>query len=292
MPPAADGQVHGWLSAASKALRPASDSPDLDAELLLAEVLERSRAWLKAHGEHPVSQAEALRFSELIARRSAGEPVAYLLGHRSFMDLELKVGPGVLVPRPDTELLVETALEWVRTRPAPQLLDLGTGSGAVVLALAQGRPDARITGVEASAVALRYTRENAARLGMAEIELLEGSWYQPLAGRRFDCIVSNPPYLAADDPHLPDLTHEPRTALVAGPLGTEALAEVIAGAPDHLLPGGGLFVEHGYGQGAEVRRLMQASGLVAIRTRRDLAGHERVTHGEYNVGPPSSQEPS
>jgi len=292
VPPDADGKVQGLLAAAGAALRPASDSPDLDAELLLAQVLGRTRAWLKAHGEHAVNASEASRYAGLLSRRMAGEPVAYLLGHRGFLHLELEVGPGVLVPRQETELLVETALELVRARPAPLLLDLGTGSGAVVLALAQARPDARITGVEASASALSYTRRNAARLALADLELLEGSWYEPLPGRRFHCIVSNPPYLATDDPHLAKLAHEPRTALVAGPLGTEALAEIISRAPDHLLPGGCLAVEHGYRQGAEVRRLMQESGLTAIHTQRDLAGHERVTHGEYTNDPSSAQEPS
>lgn len=290
MSSAAEDPVGALLAAAIEALQPASASPELDAELLLAQALGRSRAWLKAHAEHPVSEAEAARFSALITRRSRGEPVAYLLGRRGFLDLELEVGPGVLVPRPETELLVETALEWVRGQPAPWLLDLGTGSGAVILALAQARPDARITGVEASASALRYTRANAARLGLAGLELLEGSWYEPLPGRRFHCIVSNPPYLAADDPHLPDLAHEPRTALVAGRLGTESLAAVIRGAPDHLFPGGGLVVEHGHRQGAEVRRLMQEAGLMAIRTLSDLAGHERVTLGEYTGDPSNARE--
>lgn len=292
MSAAADGLVREVLAAAAAVLHPTSDSPDLDAELLLAHALGRGRAWLKAHGESTVRPADAAVFAELLARRAGGEPVAYLLGRRGFMDLELEVGPGVLVPRPETELLVETALALMQGVPSPQLLDLGTGSGAVVLALAEARPDARITGVEASARALDYTRRNASHLARVDLELLEGSWYEPLPGRRFHCIVSNPPYLAADDPHLANLVHEPRTALVAGPLGTESLAEVISGAPDHLLRGGWLVVEHGHQQGAEVRRLMHAAGLVTIDTRRDLADHERVTLGEYTGGPYSSQESS
>lgn len=282
--------MQGLLAIASSALSPTSDSPELDAELLLGQVLGCTRAWLKAHGERAVSASEASRYAGLLSRRVAGEPVAYLLGRRGFLDLELEVGPGVLVPRPETELLVETVLERVRDLPAPQLLDLGTGSGAVTLALACARPDARITGVEASATALDYTRRNAGRLGVTGLELLEGSWYEPLRGRRFHCIVSNPPYLAADDPHLPDLAYEPRSALVAGALGTESLAQVIAGAPAHLLPGGWVMVEHGNQQGAAVRRLMQEAGLVATETRRDLAGHERVTLGEYTVDPSNSRE--
>lgn len=273
-------------------LGPASDSPGLDAELLLAHVLGCGRAWLKAHGEAAASEPEAARYADLIARRAAGEPVAYLLGHQGFMDLDLLVGPGVLVPRPETELLVETTLELARGMASPALLDLGTGSGAVILALAHARRDARVTGVEVSAAALGFTRRNAERLDLSGLELLEGSWYQPLSGRRFHCIVSNPPYLATDDPHLPGLACEPRSALVAGPLGTESLARVIEGAPAHLMAGGWVVVEHGHLQGGVARELMGSAGLARIESRRDLAGHERVTLGEYTGGPSSVQEPS
>ena len=270
-------RLAGMLDAAVAELEGISDSPVLDAEILLAHVLGRPRAFLRAHADDAVPPADHDRFRSLLTRRLAGEPVAYLTGKREFWSLDLEVGPGVLVPRPETELLVETALDAMADRPAPQILDLGVGSGAIAVALAVELPSARITAVDASAAALEVARRNATRAGVDNIEFLQGSWYQPLAGRRFDAIVANPPYLAADDPHLPALAHEPAGALIAGPTGLEALEEITAGAPGRLHPGGIVILEHGSGQGAAVREMCARAGLQAVETRRDLAGLERAT---------------
>ena len=270
-------RLAGMLDAAVAELEGISDSPVLDAEILLAHVLGRPRAFLRAHADDAVPPADHDRFRSLLTRRLAGEPVAYLTGKREFWSLDLEVGPGVLVPRPETELLVETALDAMADRPAPQILDLGVGSGAIAVALAVELPSARITAVDASAAALEVARRNATRAGVDNIEFLQGGWYQPLAGRRFDAIVANPPYLAADDPHLPALAHEPAGALIAGPTGLEALEEITAGAPGRLHPGGIVILEHGSGQGAAVREMCARAGLQAVETRRDLAGLERAT---------------
>jgi len=279
-------RLSGILEAAAAELEGTSDSPALDAEILLAHVLGRPRGFLRAHADDAVAPADHERFRSLLARRLAGEPVAYLTGRRGFWSLDLEVDPGVLVPRPETELLVEAALDALANRPAPQVLDLGVGSGAIAIALAVEMPSARITAVDASAAALEVARRNAARAGVENIEFLQGDWYQALGGGRFDAIVANPPYLAADDPHLPALAHEPAGALVAGPTGLEALEKIAAGAPERLRPGGIVILEHGSGQGAAVREMCARAGLQAIQTRRDLAGHERATlaHGPARAG--------
>jgi release factor glutamine methyltransferase len=270
-------RLSAMLDAAAAKLEGVSGSPALDAEILLAHVLGRPRAFLRAYADDDVLPADQDRFRSLLARRLDGEPVAYLTGKRGFWSLDLEVDPGVLVPRPETELLVETALEALADRPAPQILDLGVGSGAIAIALAVELPSARITAVDASAAALEVARRNATRAGVDNIEFLQGGWYQALAGRRFDAIVANPPYLAADDPHLPALAHEPAGALIAGPTGLEALEEITAGAPGRLHPGGIVILEHGSGQGAAVREMCARAGLQAVETRRDLAGLERAT---------------
>jgi len=273
--------IGATLARAARRLAAATDSPRLDAELLLAHVLGVERSRLAALDDHPLGAAEAGAFEALLARREGGEPVAYLLGRRDFWTLTLEIGPGVLVPRPETELLVEVALETLAGRPAPAVLDLGTGSGAIGLAIATERPDATVDLVDASAAALAIAERNRARLGLANARLLEGDWFGAVHGRRYDLVVANPPYLAADDPHLAsaELGHEPRAALVAGPGGLEALAAIAAGAPAHLAAGGHLALEHGTAQGAAVRALLGAAGLASVATRRDLAGHERATAG-------------
>jgi len=254
-----------------------SDTPRLDAELLLAHVLGVGRASLRARGGQPMPASLEARFEELLQRRAAGEPVAYLTGRKAFWTLDLAVGKDVLVPRPETELLVESAVARLRDRPAPAVLDLGSGSGAVALAIASELPAAVVTGVDASDAALEIARRNARDWGLGRVRFLRGHWYGPCDGQRFDAIVSNPPYLAATDPHLESLAHEPAAALVSGPTGLEALSEIAAGAPRFLLPGGHLLLEHGAEQGAEVRGLCAAAGLGDIATLRDLAGLERVT---------------
>jgi len=250
-----------------------------DAELLLAHCLRRSRATLLAHPELAVSSEAALRFAALMQRRVAGEPVAYLIGEKEFWSLPLKVTHDVLVPRPDTECLVAAVLEVGGRDSKLSVADLGTGSGAIALALATERPLWTILATDVSEAALAVARENAARLGLVSIEFCVSDWFEALAGRRFDVIVSNPPYLAAADAALAasDLRFEPRRALVAGPTGLEALATIAAGSLSHLNPQGRLFLEHGFEQANDVRTLLERAGFSTIRTHRDLAGHERVT---------------
>lgn len=278
-------RVDELLEQACARLAATSDTPRLDAELLLGHVLGVGRAALRSRGERSVDAEDASRFEALLARRAGGEPVAYLTGRRSFWTLDLAVAPGVLVPRPETELLVEAALAELRDRPAPAVVDLGSGSGAIALAIAAELPAAEVVAVEASPAALAIARRNAAAAGLGRVGFLLGHWYAPLAGRRFDAIVCNPPYLAASDPHLAALAHEPVAALVAGPGGLECLAEVAAGAPRHLQPGGVLLLEHGAGQGPAVRELCARAGLGGARTLRDLAGLERVTLARAPAAP-------
>ena len=257
----------------------ASPSADLDAELLLAHVLRCGRAALAAAPERELTDAETRALAALAARRCAGEPVAYLTGRRAFWTLDLEVTPDVLVPRPETELLVETALGELRTVARPAVLDLGTGSGAIALAIASERPDASVTAVDQSAVALAVAARNAHRLRIKNVRFLQGSWYEPVSALRFHAILANPPYVAEGDPLLAALAHEPRPALVSGPEGLDALAEICAGARQHLAAGGMLIVEHGASQGQAVRALMNGAGLGRVATLSDLAGLPRATRG-------------
>ncbi|HVH84431.1 MAG TPA: peptide chain release factor N(5)-glutamine methyltransferase [Steroidobacteraceae bacterium] len=254
----------------------------LEAELLLAHVLAAPRARLKSHPETAVAATAAQRYRELIRRRAGGEPLAYLTGRREFWSLELAVTPAVLIPRPETELLVERALILGKERAA-RVADLGTGSGAIALALARERPDWRIVATDVSPPALAVARANAAALGVTSIEFLAGNWFEPLAAARFELIVSNPPYVAADDPALADtgLAFEPPLALT--PAAGDALAALrllARGAGAHLEPGGWLLLEHGASQGPEVRAELVAAGFAHVRSHQDLAGHERMTEGQ------------
>jgi release factor glutamine methyltransferase len=254
----------------------------LETELLLAHVLAVPRVRLKSHPEAAVEPAAAERFLALLGRRAAGEPLAYLTGRREFWSLDLAVTPAVLIPRPETELLVERALAVGAAEPL-RVADLGTGSGAVALALARERPFWRIVATDVSAPALAVARANAAALGSSHVEFLSGSWFEPLGEARFDLIVSNPPYVAADDPALasPALAFEPALALT--PTGGDALASLrllARGAPVHLTPGGWLLLEHGATQGREVRAELVAAGFAHVRSHLDLAGHERMTEGQ------------
>lgn len=250
-----------------------------EAEYLLATALGLNRTQLRLRLDAPVPADVAARFHDHIVRRAVGEPVAYLHGEREFWSLPLRVGRGVLVPRPDTECLVEVALRFLQGQATVSVLDLGTGSGAIALALATELPAARIVAVELSPTALVVAANNIARLAPGRVELLQGNWFAPVGAQRFTCIVSNPPYLAADDPHLPSLTAEPLEALVSGADGLECYREIVAGAPAHLETSGLLAMEHGHTQGAAVRALLEDRGFSGVVTHRDLAGHERVTSG-------------
>jgi release factor glutamine methyltransferase len=252
----------------------------LEAGLLLAHTLRTTRARLLSHAERAVGPAAERRYRALIERRALGEPLAYLTGTREFWSLPLRVTPAVLVPRPETELLVERALALHAAAHA-RVAELGTGSGAIALALASERPDWRVTATDISAGALAVARGNAARLALTGIDFRRGSWFEPLAGERFDLILSNPPYIGSDDPALADpaLAHEPRLALTPGEDALECLRAIAHEAPRHLAPGGWLLLEHGAAQAAALRDELVLAGLRSVRSHRDLAGHERMTEG-------------
>jgi release factor glutamine methyltransferase len=260
----------------------------LDAQLLLARLLTTTRTRLIAHDERTLAPAEVARWSAWLDRRIAGEPLAYLLGEKEFHGLLLEVDANVLVPRPETELLVDWACERIaalrsnRADKSPagpiRAIDLGTGSGAIALALKRANPAIRISATDVSSAALAVARRNAERLGLA-IEFVETSWWQGLGERHFEVAVANPPYIAADDAYLPGLRHEPTVALTPGGDGLGALRAIVAGAESALAPEAWLLVEHGFDQAASVRGMLAAAGFEAIETRRDLAGHERATGG-------------
>lgn len=253
----------------------------VDANVLLAHVTGKNRAWLAGHATDDLPQQDYERFLAMAKRRRDGEPVAYLTGWREFHSLMLHVTPDVLIPRQETETLVDAALSCVATDAPARILDLGTGSGAIALALAHARPRAEVTAVDASVAALAVASANGQRLGIGNVRFLRSNWFGDIGDNRFDAIVANPPYIAADDPHLleGDLRFEPRDALTPGDNGLSALRAIIRGAPGHLATGGSLLVEHGYDQSSAVRTLLAQHGFVDIRSIRDLAGHWRVTTG-------------
>jgi release factor glutamine methyltransferase len=257
-----------------------------EAQRLVAAALGLGLASLLAEPGRPVDAPAAARLRDWARRRAAGEPYAYLVGCRGFWTLELEVGPAVLVPRPETELLVERVLACgdvlAAVRAAPlEFADLGTGSGAIALAVARERPAWNVVGVDVSPGALAIARRNAARHGLERVQFVEGDWFTPLAGRRFDLVASNPPYVAADDPVLQgdSLRHEPRSALTPGPDALAALRAITRAAPAALRAGGSLLLEHGSAQGEAVRACLVARGFRHVVSSRDLAGHERVTEG-------------
>lgn len=255
----------------------------LEARVLAAHAWAVTPAWLIAHDTDALPTEQAAAFDALLARRLAGEPVAYLTGAREFFGRDFRVTPDVLIPRPDTELLVERALAQIPPGRPTTVLDLGTGSGCVAITLALERPQARVTAVDRSSAALAVAQRNAALLG-APVEFLTSDWFAALAGRRFDCIVGNPPYVAAGDPHLArgDVRFEPAGALAAGPDGLDDLRHLIGAARDHLTPGGLLLLEHGYDQAPAARALLAAHGYAHPRSWTDLAGIERVSGGELS----------
>jgi len=255
--------------------------PRLEAQMLLLHALgqpPQARAWLLAHDDAALPADAATRLHALATRRLAGEPMAYLTGEKHFHGLRLQVDARVLDPRDDTETLVDWALALLPADAPRRVLDLGTGSGAIALAIAHARPQARVTAVDASADALTVARANAGQLGLA-VTLHHGDWLAPVAGERFDLIVSNPPYIAEGDAHLPALAHEPRSALVSGADGLDDLRRIVATAPAPLAPGGWLLLEHGWDQAAAVRALLTDAGFTQVQSRRDLAGIERCSGG-------------
>jgi release factor glutamine methyltransferase len=246
-----------------------------EARLLLAAATGFSEASVLAHPQRQLPAAIETSFFSMSARRAAGEPVAYILGHKEFYGLELTVNPAVMIPRTETELLVDLAL----ARNPASVLDVGTGSGAIALAIKRHRPKARVVATDASAAALEVARRNAVRFSL-EIELRHGRWFEPVAGERFEAIISNPPYVLTDDPHLAALPYEPRLALLGGADGLDGFRVLAREAPAHLLPGGWLLMEHGAGQHEAVRALLEAAGLETTESWPDLAGIPRVSGGK------------
>lgn len=252
----------------------------LDAELLLADILNKPRSHLYAWPEQSLSPDQRRRFLNAIDRRVAGEPIAYLTGHREFWSLDLRVMPGVLIPRPETELLVELALDFLPETTC-KVADLGTGSGAIALALASERPNWKLTATDLDNTALETARDNARALQLGSLNFVTGDWYEALPERNYQLIISNPPYVADRDPHLKhgDVRFEPQTALTSGKDGLRDIRHLIAGAADYLNPGGWLMLEHGYNQAQSVIRLFKQAGFTSVETRHDLAEQPRVTIG-------------
>ena len=274
------------LQRAARSLLGHSDSPRLDAELLLGKILGLPRSGLIARGSESVAVECEQKYASLIEQRLRGVPIAYLTGTREFWSLALRVTPAVLVPRPETEILVELALQRVPMQQASpsvdrahSILDLGTGSGAIALAIASERPGARVTGVDISPAALEVASQNSRDLGLAHIDWRLGSWFAPVPGERFDVIVANPPYVAAADPALEHLREEPAIALCGGPTGLEALSAIAGAAATHLHTHGWLILEHGSDQAPDVARLLERHGFTQVRSHLDFSGKPRVTLG-------------
>jgi release factor glutamine methyltransferase len=275
--------IGALLREAAERLAGGSDSPRLDAEILLAHATRQARTWLLAHAGDGAAPETRARFRELLERRLRGEPVAYLTGEREFWSRRFHVGQEVLIPRPETEHLVETALELLAPDAASRIADLGTGSGAIAVTLALERPRCRVLATDLSPPALAIAAENARLLGAANVEFRHSDWFSALGGERFALIASNPPYVAAGDPHLErgDVRFEPALALASGDDGLAAIRALVAGARYHLEAGGWLLLEHGWEQADAVARLLQEHGYTAVACREDLAGIARVALGRY-----------
>lgn len=278
------GRIDACLTWAYQTLA-GGDSPKLDARVLLCHVLKVEPSYLLTWPERCLSQDDWLAFEQLVFDRAAGKPVAHLLGEREFWSLPFYVSEATLIPRPDTEVLVEAALE--RAQNVRQILDLGTGTGAIAIALAHELPDTQVTAVDVMADAVDLAKRNVQRLAARNVTVLHGSWFEPLAGQQFDMIVSNPPYIEANDPHLSqgDVRFEPISALVSDAQGLADIRHIIESAPNFLTPGGWLLLEHGYNQGCLVRDLLQSGGFAEIMTQQDYAGQPRVSLGRWHAQP-------
>lgn len=278
-------QIREAIQQASKELAVSSASARLDAELLLGKVLDKNRSYLFAWPEKELSAQQQTSFHTLLEQRIQGMPVAYLLGYREFWGMELEVSPATLIPRPDTELLVQLALERIADQAAPSILDLGTGTGAIALALAKERPDASVLALDKSDEALAVAKRNQQRLGLANLKLLASDWFSVLPKNGcFDLIVANPPYISEADPHLSqgDVRFEPRSALISGLSGLDDLSYLIQTAPQYLAAKGWLLLEHGYDQGLAVTERLIGTGYTEVACYQDLAGNDRVSLGYWS----------
>ena len=255
----------------------------LEATILLGHVIGRDRGWLAAHGDATLTRDQVLAYEALARRRRKGEPVAYLTGRREFFGLDLQVTPDVLIPRQETELLVELALAWLGSEATVSVLDLGSGSGAVALAIAHERPRARVVGADVAPAAVALARSNAERLAIGNASFVESDWFQRIPREPFALIVANPPYVAEEDSHLGrgDLRFEPVTALASGRDGLDAICAIVAAAPGYLASGSRLALEHGHDQSAAVQTLLRDAGFGDVASARDLAGIQRVTYGRF-----------
>ncbi|MDP3558902.1 MAG: peptide chain release factor N(5)-glutamine methyltransferase [Legionellaceae bacterium] len=276
--------IHTLLQSATQLLQDYSSSPRLDAEILLAHVLQKPRSFLYAHAEQTLSDIALSTFQKLLSARKSGQPVAYLIQSQEFWSLNLQVSPATLIPRPETELMVELALEYFKNMKNIHLLELGTGSGAIALAIAKEKPGWTITAVDISKEALQIARTNALTLNISNVQFIQSNWFELVPkSTRFDLILSNPPYLAADDPHLPQLIHEPLQALVSGPSGLESLHTIIQQSKHWLSTSGRLILEHGYTQGDAVQNFFKQYDYKAIQTFCDLQKHPRITTGTPEI---------
>jgi release factor glutamine methyltransferase len=274
--------IQSLLNDARNRLAAICDSPQLDAELLLAHVTGKDRVYFYTWPEHTLEISLVIHYENLLQRRLRGEPLAHIVGEREFWSLRLTVTPDTLIPRQETELLVEEALKLIPQHEPWQILDMGTGSGAIALALALERPGTRITATDLSAEALAVAMHNAQRLGLTNVRFVQGDWYAALEpGSTYDLIVSNPPYIAEHDAHLEqqELRHEPYQALASGPDGLDAIRNILSNLHKHLKNDGWLLIEHGYDQGNAVQTLFQKVGLIEVRCLKDLEGRDRVTVG-------------
>ena len=258
-----------------------ASSARIEVQCLLQEVLQVQRVYLLAHPKRNLSQTELAHYSGLLQRRLGGEPIAYILGEREFFGLNFKVTPATLIPRPDTELLVELAVQRIPKFEPYKVLDMGTGSGAIALAIAQECPQAEVFACDTSVAALAVARKNAHALGLTKVNFEQSNWFTALGTQQFDLIVSNPPYIPADDPHLArgDVRFEPASALISGKDGLDDIRQIIGQSASHLRPNGWLLLEHGYDQSSRVRDLLEAAKFEAVFSGRDLAGIERVSGG-------------
>lgn len=282
-------QINDLLRQATRQLAESSDSARLDAELLLAHCLNKPRSYLFTWPEAEPDNTQTECFAGLLQQRLAGQPVAYLLGYREFRDLKLIVTGDTLIPRPETELLVETGLEALSGKTNSRILELGTGSGAIALSLAKELPSAQITACDISTAALAVAQNNAGQCQLNRIEFLQSDWFSNIPpGRSFDLIISNPPYIAADDPHLSlgDVRFEPAGALASGKDGLDDIRHLITHSGRFLKQDGMLMFEHGYDQGERTTTLMQTAGYRNVRCLKDLAGHDRITLGHAPLSEP------